>query len=96
MVPVGAMTSARVVAVKARVWLPIVKLADTGVLPLPLVTSRAVSVWLPGLRVTSDSLEKGPPFNENSALASPVNLRLVNAFTPVMVMVSEVTRASGP
>lgn len=57
MVPVGAVTSARVVAVKARVWLPRVNVADTGVLPLPLVTKRAVSECVPGFRLMSVSLE---------------------------------------
>ena len=64
MVPVGGVTSARVMAVKARVWLPRENCAATGVLPLPLVTRRAVRVWLPGLRVTTGSWLKGPPSTE--------------------------------
>jgi hypothetical protein len=93
-VPVGAVTSARVVALNSVVLVPIVSVAFTAVLAVAAVVRRITRVCVPAIRVVG-AFVKLPPLSEYSALASPLRVKSPWALVPLRVKLAEDTTTPG-
>jgi hypothetical protein len=94
MLPVGAIISARVVALNSVVLAPMVSMAFTAVLAVAAVVRRITRVCVPAVRAVG-ALVKLPPLSEYSALASPLRVRLPWALVPLRVKLAEETTVLG-